>query len=225
MGEERGDDGGSRGAAGDGAGAGILEDDAIGGVEAKQGGTAQIWLRMGLAVCDLIGADEALGYAQPGSGQTNTSQALGGGCDDGPAVFRQSTEELRHTGEDGDAILIGDFHVFNAKQLGAIVEVGAQFADCLDSSTAVGGADGEFRIDIVIEGPGAPAALDGAKRGDEHAVHVEEESFAVQLQHSVVGSLGYFGDEWRMNCCGGDGMAESMQRNPSDQGLLAETES
>ncbi len=165
------------GATGRETGGGVLEDDAVGRVDAEFAGGEEIGLGVGLAAGDVVGGDHRLGEdpdgVEPGLGQTP-----GGGGDDGPAVGGQRAEEGLRAGQQTDAAVRYVLHLQRldpGERLRHDVG-GEQVGDYLDGRTPVQLDPAELLRDAVLLGPSRPAAVHGGQGGDEGAVVVEQES-------------------------------------------------
>lgn len=100
----QGHGGHARGAAGLESGRGVLEDDAVGRVDAESAGGEEVGLGVGLAAGDVVGGDEGLGQDADGV-EAGLGEAPRGRGDDGPALAGQRVEEVLRAGEQTDSPL------------------------------------------------------------------------------------------------------------------------
>ena len=176
VGERGRQDAASGGVSGGCARGGVLDDEAVGGRQAKELGSGEIGVGEWLAVGDLVGGDEALRNGNSSGAEAAEGQPVGCRGHDGPAVGRERVEDAEDSGESLEALGVLDLHVFDAKHFLAGVEIGAEKLDGFDGAAAMGGLDGEGGIDSVGQGPFGPTALDRAERADEDSVHVKEDA-------------------------------------------------
>ncbi len=181
MGSEDGEDATAGGDARAYAGGGVFDDDAVGAGEAEELGSALVGLRVGFAVDDHLGGDEAFGDGKLGVAEAALDEAAGAGGDDGPAVRGKAAEEGADAGQDLKVGGVGDFEVFNDLEGGVGVDVGAELLDDVLRSNSMGDFVGVGVGDVVEAGPLAPAADDRADGRDEDPVVVEENAFGFDV--------------------------------------------
>lgn len=182
--EKRGENFAPGGMASFGSGSRIFNDETVGGVEAKEFRALEVRLGMGLAVGDQVGGDEALRDRNTAMFETDTGKALGSRGDDSPGAGGKLSKQFGDAGKDFQPLVVFNFEVFNALEAGLGVDVGAEKTDGIEGTAAMRRADGEFGIYAVLDGPALPAALDGAKRADQDAVHIEKNAAGLDL-HSL----------------------------------------
>jgi hypothetical protein len=159
-------------------------------IDVKRSGAFEIWLRIRFASLDVTGRDEMVDVLpEARRAETNLGERSRGGRDHTELRRRNEGEKSLRTGKSDDVGDLFDFASFHPTifcQMNGGIRFGKEFAYGSQTSSAVGRADDEIGVEIVLEGPAGPDAGDGGGGVDEHAVHVDEEAFAGDVWHRFI---------------------------------------
>ena len=93
----------------------------------------------------------------------------------------QGCQQIEYAGQHAKPLPVRQFYLLDKLEFRRAVQIGTELRDSLDGPAPVGGANRSLRVNAAHQRPFGPTALDGSHRGDENAVHIEENSLAGNL--------------------------------------------
>ncbi|MNS18250.1 hypothetical protein D3C72_499400 [compost metagenome] len=139
--------------------------------------------RVRFADTDVFGSDHHIRLGNPGRRHAPQRQRSRCGGDDGPLMSRQRLEKLRRAGHLFNPFDIFDFRLGDPRRFCFGIDTGQRQAlDGIDGAGAVNGRQEGFDIDTVAHGPSSPDPFSGGNRGEDGAVHVEQEGAVRRIE-------------------------------------------
>ena len=181
-GSANGQDAAARGFAGDCAGGGVFDHDAIARRETESDRALLIRFGIGFAALDIAGGYDAVhAIPQAGGTQADFREGAGGRSNHGELTGSNAGEQVRCSGKRddvGNVFDLGLLHPVILRQMLGVTGVWQEFLNGSQTGAAVGKLYGRDRLQIVANGPAGPDT--GHRRGgvDQDAVHIDEKTFA-----------------------------------------------
>ena len=155
---------------------GVLEHQTVFDRMAKALRRQQEAVRRRLAALDVLGCDQHRRDGQAGRRQPHLGQFARRGGDDGPAIGGQGGQERSRAFDGLDPACVGDLALHQPLDLGRLVDAGdVEAAHRFDRPPAVDAFQHRLDVQPVPARPGPPDPLAGDDRGQDRAVHVEQE--------------------------------------------------
>jgi hypothetical protein len=135
-------------------------------------------------VCDFVGGDEQARRRQSCGANPYLRKRARAGGDDGPAVVRQSRQQLLHAGQRDNTIHIIDLRLFDDTVLRFVIGIGKQIAQRGDAGASVRMPQHLVHVEAPARSPARPYALHRGYGVDEHSIHIEQQSLCGNSRHA-----------------------------------------
>src|SRR5579864_8088134 len=160
---------------------------------------------MRLAVLNVRGSDHVFWRRQASRADAYFREAPRAGSGDGPAVLRQSLQDLERAGEGNHAVDVFNFVAFDLAILRFDIAVWQQIANSSDAGPTMRLAHNFVRGKPVLRGPLRPHASDGGSGIHKHAIKIEQQTATLNFHvlHNTWYSAGRVMDPQRRTSAAG----------------------